>query len=209
LYVICSPVGPYYTRVGFASISLLANTENVRAWPGGVGCFKVIGNYAPGILPAMKAEANGYDQILWLFGKEHELTEVGTMNLFVLWKSPGGALQLVTPSLQPGMILAGVVRDSILKLTRQWAEFEVIETRLMMSELIEASRQGRLLEVFGTGTAAVITPVNNIHYNGVDYRIPLDPSDISQGAGPLARRLWNALTQIQYGKVAHEWSVVL
>lgn len=188
---------------------MLAETRHVRAWPGGVGCFKLIGNYAPGILPAMEAEANGYDQILWLFGGDHELTEVGTMNLFVLWRTPGGAVQLVTPSLQPGMILAGVVRDSILKLTRQWAEFEVVEARLTMSELVEASGQGRLLEIFGTGTAAVITPVNNVHYDGVDYKIPLDPKDPSQGAGPLARRLWDALTQIQYGKIAHEWSVVL
>lgn len=157
----------------------------------------------------MQASEEGCDQILWLFGPEHELTEVGTMNLFVYWKSPNGNHQLITPPLESQIILPGVIRDSVLGLSRQWAEFDVLEARLTMPEVIKAIKEGRLLEIFGTGTAAIITPVNNIRYKGENYEIPLDGSDKKYSAGPLARRLWDSLIAIQYGEIAHEWSVPL
>lgn len=90
LYVICSPVGPYY-KTGFKPVSLLASTEYVRAWPGGTGAFKLGANYAPGIVPQVKASRDGYQQILWLFGDEHQLTEVGTMNLFLAIEQDDGS----------------------------------------------------------------------------------------------------------------------
>jgi len=130
LFVICSPVGPYY-KTGFAAVSLLADPTNIRAWPGGCGDYKVGGNYAPGILPQIKAANEGFQQNLWLFpqitkqGKvEHMLTEVGTMNLFIFWKNKEGRTELVTPPLD-GTILPGVTRDCILQLTRKWGEFDV------------------------------------------------------------------------------------
>jgi branched-chain amino acid aminotransferase len=93
LMVLCSPVGPYY-RTGFAAVSLLADPINIRAWPGGVGDCKVGGNYAPGILPQLKAAGEGFQQNLWLFplpgGEGHQVTEVGTMNCFVYWKNENG-----------------------------------------------------------------------------------------------------------------------
>ena len=86
LFVILSPVGPYY-KTGFAAVSLLANEKHVRAWPGGTGSHKVGGNYAPCILPQREASERGYQQNLWLFGPDHEITEVGTMNCFILWEN--------------------------------------------------------------------------------------------------------------------------
>ena len=209
-FVISCPVGPYYRPTGFAPVSLYAEEKMVRAWPGGTGCYKIGGNYAPGILPQTALAKKGFQQILWLFGPENEITEVGTMNLFVLWKRPkDGALELITPPLADGTILPGVTRDCILQLTKQWKEFEVTEGKVTMQQLIEAQKQGRLVEMFGSGTAAVISPIRNIHFKNVDYAIPLDKGDSSAQAGPLARRLWKTLTDIQYGDVEHEWSVIV
>lgn len=89
LFTITSPVGPYY-KTGFKPVSLLASTEHVRAWPGGTGGFKLGSNYAPGVVPQQKAAVEGYHQILWLFGEDHEVTEVGTMNLFVVIENDQG-----------------------------------------------------------------------------------------------------------------------
>jgi branched-chain amino acid aminotransferase len=209
-FVICSPVGPYYRPTGFAPVSLWAEDKFVRAWPGGMGQYKVGGNYAPGILPQVQVAEKGYQQILWLFGPDKELTEVGTMNLFVFWKRPSdGKKELITASLKDGTILPGVTRDSILKLTQQWGEFEVTEGRITMSQIIESLRKGTLLEMFGAGTAAIVSPVKNIYFQGKDYVIPLDQDDPNALAGPLARRIWKTLSDIQYGDLEHEWSMVL
>lgn len=89
--VITSPVGPYY-KTGFSAVNLLAEETYVRAWPGGTGCYKIGGNYAPGIIPQMKAAAQNFQQILWLFGNDHYLTEVGTMNCFVFWINENGGI---------------------------------------------------------------------------------------------------------------------
>lgn len=94
LYVICSPVGPYY-KTGFKPVSLLASTEYVRAWPGGTGAYKLGANYATGVVPQVKAAREGFQQILWLFGEDHELTEVGTMNLFLAIEHDNGSTWII------------------------------------------------------------------------------------------------------------------
>ena len=118
LYVIASPVGPYYPT-GFKAISLEATDYAVRAWPGGVGDKKLGANYAPCIVPQMQAASRGFHQNLWLFGEEEYITEVGTMNLFAAIKNKEtGKPELLTAPLD-GTILEGVTRDSILELARE------------------------------------------------------------------------------------------
>lgn len=156
----------------------------------------------------MKVAQKGYSQILWLLGDDHQITEVGTMNLFVFLKTKDGKLQLFTPALD-GTILPGVTRKSILEITRAWNEFDVIEGHMSMAELTEAINEGRVLEMFGSGTAVVVSPIKKLHYTGTDYAIPLDPTDPSKESGPLAQRLWETLIDIQYGRSAHPWSLIV
>src|SRR6201996_6476685 len=113
LYVIASPVGPYYPT-GFKAISLEATDYAVRAWPGGVGDKKLGANSAPCIVPQMQAASRGFHQNLWLFGEDERLTEVGTMNLFVVLRDAHGNKELITPPLD-GTILPGVTRSSVLE----------------------------------------------------------------------------------------------
>lgn len=148
IFVIASPVGPYFPS-GFNAVNLLATSDKVRAWPGGTGDAKVGGNYAPCIRPQLDANKEGYQQNLWLFGPDHQLTEVGTMNCFIYWKNEQGETELVTPPLD-GSILPGVTRDSILALTRQWGEFKVSERKVTMQDLLKADKDGRIIEMFGT-----------------------------------------------------------
>ena len=216
LFVICSPVGPYY-RTGFKPVALEADPSNVRAWPGGTGQYKIGGNYAPGIKPQIAAAARGYQQNLWLYGKENWLTEVGTMNMFIALRTKKGATELVTPPLN-GMILPGVTRDSILALARDHVsgkmnidglpssnEFIVSEREISMNEIIEAEEAGQLLEIFGSGTAAVVSPVNKIGFKGKDIHIPV----LEEGVGPIAKAMLDTITGIQLGRIEHEWSVVV
>jgi len=131
------------------------------------------------------------------------------MNLFVFLLNEAGEKELVTAPLD-GVILPGVTRDSILHLTRSWNEFKVSERPMRMEEVTRAVNEGRMLEVFGAGTACVVTPVRNIRYDEVDYAIPLDPNDATSQAGPLTRRLDATIQGIQYGSVEYEdWSVVI
>lgn len=203
LYVILSPVGPYY-KAGFKPVKLYADTENVRAWPGGVGNAKVGGNYGPTIAPSQKAaKLHDCQQIIWLFGPDHQITEVGAMNiLFLLKNKDSNRNELVTAPLTRGDILPGVTRRSILDLARSWGEFDVSERWLTMGEVVQAEKEGRLLEVMGAGTAAVISPVKSIMYNNKEIKVPTGDS-----VGPVAMKLWRALCDIQYGNVEHKWSV--
>jgi branched-chain amino acid aminotransferase len=131
------------------------------------------------------------------------------MNLFVFLKNEAGERELVTAPLD-GVILPGVTRDSILHLTRSWKEFKVSERPMRMEEVTRAVDEGRMLEIFGAGTACVVTPVRNIQYDHVDYTIPLDPDDASSQAGPLTRRLDATIQGIQYGSIPYEdWSVII
>ncbi|KAG9001087.1 hypothetical protein FRB93_012467 [Tulasnella sp. JGI-2019a] len=169
LFVICSPVGPYY-RGGFKPVKLLATTEYVRAVPGGTGGYKLGANYAPCLVPQGEANKAGYDQNLWLLGEEHYLTEVGTMNLFVVLKKADGTTELVTPPLED-VILPGVTRDSVLSLAQDHAsgklklpglpdKLTVSERHIKMKEVKDAAEEGRLLEVFGCGTQSPNHPWN-------------------------------------------------
>ncbi|KAJ2611088.1 branched-chain-amino-acid transaminase bat2 [Coemansia sp. RSA 1365] len=207
LYVIASPCGPYFPT-GFKAISLYCDESNVRAWPGGVGNKKLGANYAPSVGPQVAAENKGYQQVLWTIGEDHELMEVGTMNMFVFWRNESGERELVTPPLD-GTILPGITRDSILELTRNWGEFKVSERKINMKQIARASDEGRLLEVFGAGTACVVTPVSRIHFQGKDYEIPLNPSIPSAQAGPITARIYETLFAVQYGETPSNWSVVV
>jgi len=207
LFVIASPVGPYY-RTGFSAVSLYATKDFVRAWPGGTGDAKIGSNYAPGIRPQIEVSKDGYQQVLWLFGPQDLITEVGTMNYFMFWKNSAGEKELVTPPLD-GIILPGVTRDSILTLAKEWNEFKVVERPISMSEVTQAIQEGRILEMFGSGTAAIVSPIKRIHYNGKNLDIPLDPNDPTSQVGPLTKRFADTILGIQYGEIPHKWSVVL
>lgn len=205
LYVIASPVGPYYPT-GFKAVSLEATSYAVRAWPGGVGDKKLGANYAPCIVPQLQAAKNGFHQNLWLFGDEEYVTEVGTMNFFVAIKDKEtGKPELWTAPLD-GMILDGVTRDSVLDLARERLVKEgwvVKEKQFTMSELAEAADNGRLMEAFGTGTAAVVSPVRRIGWRGRMVECGLKEDE---EAGEVAKRMKAWIEGIQYGDEEHDWS---
>ncbi|KAF8273785.1 branched-chain amino acid aminotransferase II [Lactarius quietus] len=214
IFVICSPVGPYY-RDGFKPVALHGTTEHVRAYPGGTGEYKIGANYAVAVFPQKTAAELGYVQNLWLHGPEHNLTEVGTMNLFVVFRQEDGFLELVTPPLD-GMILPGVTRDSVLSLARSHAagtlripkltsKLTVSERGVTMKEVCEAAQSGRLVEMFGAGTAAIVSPVNKIGYQGQDVNIPVE----EDGMGPVSRAVWTELMGRQTGEIESDWSVVI
>jgi branched-chain amino acid aminotransferase len=199
-FVCMSPVGPYYPR-GFVPVKLYCDTQVVRAWPKGFGDKKVGGNYAPTLKIGRKgAENYGCDQALWLL---HDyVTEVGTMNLFVFWKNERGEDELVTPPLD-GTILPGITRNSILALTRELKEFKVSERVFKIQEVIKAVEEGRLYEVFGSGTAALVSPVCQFTYNETKFPVPIDET---AGAGKLTQRVLQMLTEVQTGIVSRpEW----
>ena len=208
IFVILSPVGPYYPE-GFAPVKLFADNKNVRAWPGGIGYTKSGGNYAPTIGPQTDVAAKGYSQVLWLFGEDDQVTEVGTMNMFTFWINEDGEKELITAPLGDGTILPGVTRDSILELARGWGEFKVSERTYNMAELTRALDDGRVIECFGSGTAAVVSPIELISYKGKEYQVPLSATNPEQPAGDLTQRVWDSIIDIQYGKVEHEWSVLI
>jgi branched-chain amino acid aminotransferase len=207
LFVILSPVGPYY-KTGFKAVSLLATSSFIRAWPGGTGNTKIGGNYAPGIKPQIHANHKNCAQNLWLFGPEEYLTEVGTMNCFIYWKNEVGEVELVTPPLD-GTILPGVTRQSILELAKSWGEFKVSERLVTIHDIKRAIQENRLLEMFGSGTACIVSPIKEIVYNEESLQIPLDPNDPESQAGPIATKFNNTILSIQYGEIPSEWSVII
>lgn len=205
LYLIASPVGPYYPT-GFKAVSLEATDYAVRAWPGGVGDKKLGANYAPCIVPQQQAASRGFHQNLWLFGKEEFVTEVGTMNLFIAIKDKEtGQKELVTAPLD-GTILEGVTRDSVLGLARERLApkgWKISERKITMPDVAEAAEQGRLLEVFGSGTAAVVSPVRKISWKGKLIDCGLKTGEES---GEIALQMKSWIEGIQYGAEEHEWS---
>jgi len=205
LYCILSPVGPYYAS-GFKPVKLLTDTTFVRAWPGGTGNTKVGGNYALCIEPTHRATERGFAQMLWLFGPNLEVTEVGTMNQFFFFKTRDGEPQLITAPLD-GTILPGVTRDSVIQLAKTWG-IRVVERHYSLHEIMDAVNENRMLEAFGAGTAAVVCPVQSFRYLEQDFPIPLG-NDPKTPAGPLTQKLLSTLMDIQYGKIEHEWSKVI
>ncbi|RMZ81131.1 hypothetical protein DV738_g2477, partial [Chaetothyriales sp. CBS 135597] len=206
LFLIASPVGPYYPT-GFKAIDLEATDYAVRAWPGGVGDKKLGANYAPCIVPQLQAAKKGYSQNLWLFGPQETITEVGSMNLFMVIKNKStGQLELLTAPLD-GTILEGVTRDSVLQLARERLVpkgWKVEERYVTMAELYEAEQDGRLVEVFGSGTAAIVAPVRRIEWK--DRLIDCGLKE-NEEAGATALQMKEWIEAIQYGEDEHEWSV--
>lgn len=195
LYVITSPVGPYY-KGGFEPVRLICESNYVRAWSGGTGASKVGGNYAPALKPTDEAQVKGYNQVLWLMNGD--VTEVGSMNIFLVFDIGDGKKEIVTPPLSRGDILPGVTRNSISQLARTWEGYEMVERNVSMDEVASAIKAGKLVEAFGAGTAAVVCPIECINYNGEDLEIP--------ATGKATQRAWDELLSIQYGKIDHEWS---
>lgn len=197
LFVITSPVGPYYPD-GFKPVNLVVHTEAKRAWPGGTGGFKLGANYAGPILHQTRCPPK-YPQILWL-GQNDVVDEVGSMNFMVLWRDEAsGELELATAPLD-GTILPGITRDSVLALVRRWGTAKVAERRFTIHDLTRALEQRRVVEMFGCGTAAIVTQVSGILVNGRHYDVPL---------GELSVKLLDTLQGIQYGDIPDPWSVVI
>lgn len=196
LFLIASPVGPYYPT-GFRAVSLEASKVAIRAWPGGVGNMKLGANYAPCIVPQIQAAKRGLHQNLWLFGEEDYVTEVGTMNFFAAVKDKEtGRKTLMTAPLD-GTILEGVIRDSVLDLARERLipeGWDVQERRFTMNELTSAANEGRLLEAFGTGTAAIVSPVRRISWNDTVIECGLKENE---EAGEIAKRMKDWVEGIQ------------
>lgn len=203
LYIITCPVGPYFPTGETKPISLLADPKYVRAWPGGVGDKKMSSNYAPSLYLQQLAQEQGLQQVLWLIGENHQVAEVGAMNVFFFLQAGERDFELVTPALD-GTILPGVTRQSLLDIAKGFDEFQVSERTITMSEIIVANKDNRLLEMFVSGTACSVCPVNHIKYLNQDINIPT-----MSRLNPLYERLHTALTEIQYGKVESEWTVVV
>ncbi|EAW12179.1 branched-chain amino acid aminotransferase [Aspergillus clavatus NRRL 1] len=210
LYVLATPAGSYF-RSGFKAITLeaISSSQWVRAWPGGSGSHKIGGNYAPCMVPELVAKQRGSDQVLWLFGEDNQLTEAGTMNLFIVLRRPDlGCHELVTPPLD-GMILPGVNRDSVLSLARERLEPQgwlVRERSISIQELEAAAAAGNLEEVFGTGTAAVVVPVRCIRWAGRTINCGLSSTEET---GHLAATMREWIEARQYGEEEHEWGVLV
>jgi branched-chain amino acid aminotransferase len=187
-YVILSPVGAYYAA-GFNPVKILVEDKFVRAAEGGTGEAKTGGNYASSLKAALEAKKKGYDQVLWLDGsKRCFIEEVGAMNMLFAYGN-----HVVTAPLT-GTILNGITRDSVLKLAGKLG-FTVEERQIHVDELMDDIRNGKVTEAFGSGTAAVITPVGALCFR--DDCIPIGDG----GVGPLTRKLYDTLTGIQYGRI--------
>jgi branched-chain amino acid aminotransferase len=190
-FIITSPVGAYYNE-GFNPVKLTTSDQFVRAVKGGTGEAKAAGNYGGSFLPALRAQQNGYTQVLWLDANEHKyVEEVGTMNIFFLIGDT-----LITPLLG-GTVLPGITRRSVITLANDW-KIKVEERKISIDELFDAYRSETLKEIFGAGTAAVIAPVGLVHHQG--QKIHLDMEKI----GPFSKRMYDTITGIQYGKVKNE-----
>ncbi len=187
-YIIVGPVGAYYPQ-GFNPVDIFITEKYTRAAVGGLGEAKTLANYAASLLAQREAQQLGYTQVLWLDAVERKyVEEVGTSNIFFYVGD-----ELVTPSLT-GTILPGVTRDSVIHVACDWG-LKVSERRISLEEVIAALKHGTLKEVFGSGTAAVISPVGKLAYRGETYFVN------NGKVGPLAQKLYDYLIGIQYGKV--------
>ncbi|OUQ88660.1 branched chain amino acid aminotransferase [Brevibacillus brevis] len=196
LVIVLSPVGAYYAG-GMKPVKIYVENNYVRAVRGGTGNAKVAGNYAGGLKAQVEAKEKGYEQVLWLDGVENKyIEEVGSMNVFFKVKG-----EVWTPALN-GSILEGITRDSTIQLLKDWG-IPVVEKRISMEDLHTAYVNGELEEAFGTGTAAVISPVGDLNWNGHQMIIN------GEKTGELTTRLYDEMTGIQYGEREDKfgWSV--
>ncbi len=194
--IMLSPVGPYYPE-GFKPVPIMVTDKYVRAAAKGVGACKCAGNYASSLLAQADAKKEGYTQVLWLDAIEQKyIEEVGTMNIFIHLKD-----EVVTPRLT-GSILPGVTRISVIQILKDWG-YNIVERDISIDEVAEAYDKGELLEIFGTGTAAVISSLSKLKYN--DKIIQFSDNE----AGELGKKLYTEITDIQYGRKEdrHGWMV--
>ena len=195
--IILSPVGSYYPE-GIKPVKIFVEREYVRAVKGGTGYAKVGGNYACSLIGQQKAQQLGYSQVLWLDGIEHKyIDEVGAMNVFFVIDGT-----VVTPTLEGGNILPGVTRASCIQLLSSLG-YKVEERKLALDEVIEAYNNGKLDEAFGTGTAAVVSPIGLLDTG--DFKMTINGGEI----GGVAQKLYDTLTGIQWGKLSDDfgWTV--
>ncbi|RMZ83303.1 hypothetical protein DV738_g1164, partial [Chaetothyriales sp. CBS 135597] len=204
-----------------SGMRLLASQKGqVRAWPGGTGSTKLSANYGPALVAHAECKSMGYDQVLWLFGPDCRITEAGSTNIFVIWRTLQGKLQLVTPALSEGLILPGVTRMSILELAHERLSdkkkqnidgsevkqplepLEVIESNFTIFDLILAKTDGRLVAAFVAGTASFIVPITTINFRG--HQI-----DIDTGGSPHMDLLKQTMADIMYGRESNNWAEVL
>ena len=198
MLVMTCPVRSYFDE-SMPAVTLKVEDVHTRAAPGGTGAAKTAGNYAGSLYPAELARREGYMQVLWLDGVEHRyVEEVGAMNIF--FRIDG---HIVTPELR-GTILPGITRDAAITLLREHGH-EVVERRIAIDEIVEASKGGLLEEAFGAGTAAVISPVGTMAYRGEEIRVNANAS------GPVTQWLYDRITGIQLGERddPHGWCRVL
>lgn len=186
-YIIISPVGAYY-KGGFKPVKLYVEDTYIRANIGGVGDIKTGGNYAASLMAGHRAQQKGYSQVLWLDGRERKyVEEVGAMNMFFVFGN-----KLVTPKLT-GSILAGITRASVLELAK-YLGLETEERLISIDEVIEGINTGEITEAFGSGTAAVISPVGSLYYKEKEYTVN------DQQVGSVTQLLYDKLVNIQYGR---------
>ena len=187
-YVIMSPVGAYYAA-GFNPVSILVEDKYVRAVAGGTGDAKTGGNYAASLKAGLEAKKKGYDQVLWLDGKEQRyIEEVGAMNMFFAYGK-----HIVTAHLN-GSILSGITRESVLRLALELG-CTVEERQIDVNQLFTDLKNGAVTEAFGSGTAAVITPVGRLCYKEECLTVG------NGGVGSITQRLYDTLTSIQTGNM--------
>ena len=194
--IIACPVGSYYPG-GMNPVKILIESEDVRAVKGGTGYTKCGGNYAASLRAGEKATAAGFSQVLWLDGVERRyIEEVGSMNVML---KIGG--RVVTPSLT-GSVLPGITRKSCMAILKNMG-IEVEERQISIDEVLEAARNGTLEEAWGTGTAAVVSPIGEISYEGERFEVG------GGKIGPVAQKLYDTLTGIQWGKIEDSfgWTV--
>ncbi|MBE6935402.1 MAG: branched-chain amino acid aminotransferase [Ruminococcaceae bacterium] len=185
--IILSPVGAYYAE-GLAPVKIYVEDKYTRASRGGTGATKAAANYAQSLKAQQEAHEKGYSQVLWLDSVEQKyVEEVGAMNIF--FKIDG---EVITPALT-GSILPGITRKSTVELLKHWG-IPVSERRLSVQEIVDAAHSGKLEEVFGTGTAAVVSPVGELCYNGEKFTVS------NNQIGELTQKIYDELTGIQWGK---------
>lgn len=185
--IITCPVGNYYPE-GLNPVRIMIENSDVRAVRGGTGYTKCGGNYAASLRAGERAESQGYSQVLWLDGvTRHNIEEVGSMN--VMFKIGG---KIITPELS-GSVLPGITRKSCIELLKTWG-YEVEERAFTVDELVHAAENGTLEEAWGTGTAAVVSPIGEISFEGHSHEIG------GSKIGALTQKLYDTITGIQWGK---------
>ncbi|HVJ48015.1 branched-chain amino acid aminotransferase [Desulfitobacterium sp.] len=188
LFIILSPVGAYY-ETGFKPVSIKVEDKYVRATKGGLGQAKTPANYAMSLAAQQEAYADGFGQVLWLDAVHRKyIEEVGTMNIF--FKING---EIITPELN-GSILGGITRRTVLELSKSWG-MKVSERQISIEEVFEAHTKGELEEVFGSGTAAVISPVGELSWKGQKIAIN------NNQTGEFSQKLFDYITSVQSGKI--------